>query len=528
MADSLSLQRSLYRRQQKQISDLVQGSSKAFLTYEATYRRATRTFRRQIDLASLDRRIRDSDLVFVGDYHTLRAAQECYLDVVTRRLEEGRRVVLALEFVEGRHQKHLDAFLNGKLRSHSFLERIGHPYRGGYDIWPAFERILSLAKARCLDVIAIDRRATGPHALADRDVYAAKRIASASRASDNPMVLVLMGQFHVTPAHLPRQVERVLGPVRRRSLTLYQNAEDIWWKLAKAGLTESVAAVEISDEEVCLFSASPVVCQRSFLDYVEAESGDAPIEEPSVTHTVRHLARDIGRLLGIPVASALKGIEVVTSRELQIIERISRRARFSPKELAHLKRHVLSRDSAFIPRARVVWLASLSLNHAAEEAAHLVRFAAVGHAMERPRPTEEAFWARCLEEMFGFFGSRLLNPARRCVDLDEWSEVFLSGPEEKRAVAAFVLALSAAVSLGVDETQKLLPLSSWALFNGVSHALGARLGDGLAKAHAAGALKRAEVQQLFRDRLDAPFETYRALVQRFLPKAKQPDAGLAA
>ena len=46
----------------------------------------------------------------------------------------------------------------------------------------------------------------------------------------------------------------------------------------------SVEPIQLQDE-----------MERSFLDYVEAEAGDAPLDEVGIATTFRHLAREIGQ-----------------------------------------------------------------------------------------------------------------------------------------------------------------------------------------------------------------------------------------
>ena len=257
-----------------------------------------------------------------------------------------------------------------------------------------------------------------------------------------------------------------------------------------------------------------MVCQRSFLDYVEAEAGDAPIDGSGITLTFRHLARDIGRFTGLKVGAAANEVLVLSAGELGVIERLQKRARFTPSELKHLEQHVLSLESAWIPRARAVWLAALSLNHAAEEAAHFVRHLCVGDAMERPRSRSDMFWSRCLEEALGFFGSRLVNPKRRCTQLDEWTWHFESGRGEMKRVAAFTLAISTALADDFAAAQKMVPTSQLGLLNGVSHALGYLLGDALSEAFARKAISAADVRALFRDPFEDPALTFAALARR--------------
>jgi uncharacterized iron-regulated protein len=517
MNQSLALQRSLYRHQARQIARQVHSGSKAFVAYQRRYERATRAYRRVITPAQVSKRIASADVVYVGDYHTLRLAQSAYLELVKEALTHQRRVVLALEFVESRHQPTLDAFLAGKLSEKRFLAKIGHPYRGPFDIWPGFAPILELAKKKKLSVIAIDRRAPGPRSLELRDEGASEELARALQADDHPLVMVLVGQFHVAPAHLPRQVQR---RVTREldSLVVYQNAEGIYWSLAARGLVENTRAVEVSPDALCLVNASPVVAQRSFLDYVEAEAGDAPLDdgEHGIATTFRHLARDIGRLVGVDVARQAGGIEVLTPSTFDFLDRIRRRGNFSRLELRALEKHVLSLESGWIPRARAVWLASRSLNHAAEEAAHFVRFACVGSRMDRDRPHSEAFWARCLEEALGFLGSRLVNPKRRCVSLDEWSAHFHArGRDGQREIGAFTLAIAAALNDDPEHARALVPDDGDRLFHGVSHALGYLLGDAMARAHTRGALSQKELRALFHDTFDDPAVAFALLARRF-------------
>lgn len=517
MRSSLSLQRSLYRHQARQIAQQVQTGSKAFVAYQRRYHHATRAYRRIVPLSTVHARVAKADVVFVGDYHTLRLAQRAYLELVTEALNTGRRVVLALEFVEARHQATLNAFLAGKLTEKRFLAKIGHPYRGPFDIWPGFAPLLALARRKRLEVVAIDRRAPGPRSLEVRDEAASQVIARALKADDRPLVLALVGQFHIAPGHLPRRVAQ-LSERKLESLVVYQNAEGIYWSLAERGLAESTKAVEITERELCLVNASPVVCQRSFLDYVEAEAGDAPLDEAGIALTFRHLAKDIGKLVGVDVRQASASLEVLTPSTMDFLDRIQRRGRFTRAELKLLEKHVLSLESSWIPRANAVWLASMSLNHAAEEAAHFVRTVGASAPIDRERSHADAFWARCLEEALGFFGSRLVNPKRRAIGLDEWGWHFQNEGQttaDRRQVAAFTLALSTALKDDVGSATKMVPGDSGELFHGVSHALGYLLGEAMAKAFERGSLKPAAVRHLFRDPFDTPVLTFAALCRRF-------------
>lgn len=515
MRASLAFHLALFRRQKARIAQVVEGQTASFRAYEARYRRRTQEYRQLVPMAAVHQRVREADVVYVGDYHTLPLAQQTFLSLVERALGAERPVVLALECVEGRHQALVDGYLAGRVTERSLLAKLGHGQETGAGAWSSLRPLLAFARRHKLRVIGIDRRAQGEGSLALRDAYAAERIARAALSEERPRVMVLVGQYHVAPCHLPAQVERALGDAApRQGLVVYQNSEGIWWRLAREGRVGSAEAVELPDGALCLLNASPVVCQQSFLDALEAEAGDGPLGNPSAAEHFREMAALIGRLAGVPVGRALDDVEVTTAVEGDVLARIQRRARFTRTELARMEKHLLSRESVYIPRARTAYLASLSLNHAAEEAAHFVRHCAVGEAMEAPRRASDAFYARCLEEALGFFGSKLVNPRRTCIGLPEWGLRFGETRGVDRQIAAFVLAHKAAERVGPEEAVKLLPLRRDRLFHGVSHALGYLLGEALYQAFDAGAVERTELRALFRDPFPDPRERYFTWVRR--------------
>jgi hypothetical protein len=522
---SLSLQLALYRRQRQQIGRAVERATSGFRAYQARYRRHTRAFRRSLSFDDVAVRTADADVVYVGDYHTLRAAQQTYQRLAESALARGRRVILALEWIQGRYQGELDALLAGRITEKTFLARTGQGSGRGFDLWAGYAPLVAMARRYGLPVVAIDRPARGPRSLALRDAFAARRIASACAAPDSPLVMVLMGQFHVAPCHLPARVRAALGGRRARELIVYQNCEELYWRLARRGRTD-VEAVEVRQGEVCVFSASPVICQQSFLDYLEAEAGDEPLSERGLSDRFRELARLIARFVGVRIESSLEDVEVASAADLDFVRRVRARGRLGPAELAAVRRQALARESYYIPRARMAYLGSLSLNHAAEEAAHFVRHCCVGDAMAAPRFAGDAFYARVLEEAVGFFGSRLVNPRRGFATPAEWARIFRTDRGEQRRIAAFVLA-----HLAADPTvDPLLPAGDEALFHAVTHALGYMLGDALARAFARGRLGRAEVRALFRDPFRNPRGSYaelRARVARHGPPASRTSDAIA-
>lgn len=504
-----ALHRALYRKQRQSILLAVRGYPNALRAYEARYRRFVRTYERPAPLAEIVRAALASDIVYVGDYHTLRQAQKAFLRLATECLGSGRRLVLALEFIQGRHQDALDRYLAGRLEEARFLKRIRYLEHQVFDVWSGFRPILELARSKGLDVVGIDSGARGDDALALRDEYAARRITQAALAPDSPLVLVLTGQLHVAPPHLPRCVSRALddrGSQGKRALIVYQNCEVIYWTLAEAGLDARTEAVKIRDGEYCLVNTSPTVCQQSYLDWVEND-GDAQQDGSGPEQTFRQAARLVAAFLGVDVEAQLSDVAVFGCGDLSFLRLLGSHRRFAARELASLKRQVLSRESFYLPRVRLAYLATLSVSHAGEEATHFVRDACAPGSMERPRTVEDAFYARIFEEAVGFFGSKLVNPRRTCAHRKKLVRM-LTDPVSRGAAALALLHDQLARDRRFDEARGLARILDARTLNAAAHHLGYRLGDKLYHAVLAGRFDKREVHSLFHEPLETQGEAF--------------------
>ncbi len=287
---------------------------------------------------------------------------------------------------------------------------------------------------------------------------------------------------------------------------VYQNCERIWWQLQRLGRELEVEACVIRPGEWCLINTPPVVVQQSWLDSLQGEELlDAP--EPRF----QMLAGTIARFLGLELGGALEEVAVYTAGDLSFLSRLPG---FTRREIRQIEQQILSRESYYIPRARIAYLAGLSLNHAAEEAAHFVRNVVSG-ASDEPRGLMDAFYARALEEAYAFCGSKIVNPRRRCAHQPEFRRLARSGDALTRQVARLVLAH---LELERGRKRRVRPLhGSSELFNAVSHALGYMLGEKLYYALLTGRLSKREVRELFLDPLEEEgeaFLTYMKIARR--------------
>ena len=516
------LQRRLYGRQKRLINASVQGVNRDLRAYQAAAARRVRGFAREATYGELLHAVSTADLVYVGDYHTLKQAQRSFLKLVQRRWPR-RPLRLALEFVQGRHQRHLDAWLAGRLGEDAFLHRIEAQRHHAFGIWPNFRPILEEAREQRLPVVAIDLIGTRRTTLAERDAYAAKRIAVALEAQPGGQVFVLAGQLHVAPPHLPAAVDRALRArgLRAPSLTVYQNAEAIWFELQRRGREHEAEAVLVRPGEWCLLNTPPVIVQQSYLDWIEdgAAADDSETERPE--QRFKELALLVARFLdldGKAFREALEQVAVYTAGDLSFLRTLPGRG-FHPKEIRQIERQILSRESYFIPRAHLAYLANLSVNHAAEEATHFLRHVVSGAGTD-PRPLIDGFYARALEEAFAFCGSKIVNPRRKCAHQPEWERLSQRAPDAFTRDVARTVLRHLRIERGEQRPGALRTITGSSgpeLFNAVTHALGYMLGERLYWGLHDGVLQKREVRELFLDPLEdegAPFLIYLDLVTR--------------
>ena len=512
--DIARLQRALFRRQRRLIAEAVQPATPEFAAYEARVRRRVSRHLREAAYDELLEAVAKSDLVYVGDYHTLKQAQRSFLKLLQRIEPRGRPTVLALEFVEGRHQAVLDKYLRGRLSTATFLERIEYRRHQRFDVWPHFEPLFAEARRRRLPVVAIDAKGS----LVARDTYAVGRIAAAVRAHPGAQLFTLIGQLHVAPPHLPAAVSTALGAAARdlTQLSVYQNCEDLYWALQAEGRELEVEALFIRPREWCLINTPPVVVQQSYLDWIEG--GEEPLESDHPERRFKELALLVASFLGLDDAAfreRLDHVEVYTASDLGFLQTLSKRG-FTQAEITTIERQILARESYYIPRGPIAYLANLSVNHAAEEAAHFVRHVVSG-VTEEPRGLVDSFYARALEEAYAFFGSKIVNPRRKCPHEPEFEKLLRGEDRFNREVARFVL-LHKRLERGQRPRQlSRLYARDADLFNAVTHSLGYILGERLYYALARGRVLKSEVRTLFLDPLDedgAPLLTYLDLASR--------------
>lgn len=505
----IRLQKRLFRENRAKIHDAELESPPLYRAYEAAYDSATRRYEARSDVDELTRACREADIVYVGDYHTLAQSQKAFLKLMKRLTARSRRkLVIGMEFVQGKFQPAIDRFLAGRIAERTFLQRIDYRQHWPYDIWDNYKPIFEFARDGGHRILAIECNHDESSNLHARDSYAAWRIAEVFQDEPDATVCVLIGELHVAPPHLPATVQHNLEKIGviKRSVTVYQNCEEIYWKLLQEG-DQDTEVVRIRRAQWCLINTPPVVRQQSYLDWIDYDEG--ALEYSGLAMNFRRLAEAIAKFLRIPIKDAFEGLAVFGPGETEFMPEAERL--YDSDGAASLRARVTAGDSFYLPELSTLYLGRLGTNFAGEAAAHFVRHRVSGWTEQVP--LKEAVYAHMLHKALGFFGSKVINHKRKTTHLPAFHALLREVQAGKRP-ADDPEALVAGLVLTHKRWERggqSPGFASWfhqdeATLASAVKALGYLLGEKLYYALVRGQVSRSEVRELFEQPLSGESE----------------------
>jgi hypothetical protein len=416
----IAMQKKVVARLREEVRKIVGDSSPALDEYRRDYDREVSGYEAEATMEELHGEMRRADIIFAGDYHTLRSSQATVLNLLKVAASFGRPVTLAMELAMASHQQALDKFTAGVISEDELLNMLEYEKNWGF-LWRHYSPIFDFARSGKIRIIGINTDAkNADDRLLARDRFSAQVIAEESVLSPDSLIFVMDGDWHAADFHMPAALRDALGGylAERRMLTIFQNSDAIYWKLAELGIEHRVDVVRVREGAYCLMNAPPLVKLQSFLNWQtdQEEMGAEPLvlggEGADYTGEVRNMVQTIARFLDIS-EPGLDSFTVYSSGDVNFLETLIKNRDFTREEIAEIKRQIMQDESYFIQKKNIIYLANLSVNHAAEEAAHFINTVCAGYE-DKPRSFEEDFYFRAVKEAVGFTGSKIINPRRQC------------------------------------------------------------------------------------------------------------------
>src|ERR1700691_1555798 len=194
--------------------------------YLRDFREAYRSYEKVLTPNHVRREIARAGTVLVGDYHALPNSQR-YLASLLRDYEFNQRsIVLGVEMIFSRDQHILDEWFRGEIDEAELRQRIRFDLDWGYD-WAPFYELLFAARDHDAAIYGLDCMPREDlRKIGARDRHAADKIQELRRRYPNALILVLFGESHLAPQHLPAVLQNRLPaePV----LTVLQNVDELY------------------------------------------------------------------------------------------------------------------------------------------------------------------------------------------------------------------------------------------------------------------------------------------------------------
>lgn len=363
-----------------------------------------------------------SDIIYFGDYHPLKAGQEWALSLLAALKERGLKVILALEMLYEYQQESLDRWMKGSIPEEQFLETIDYESEWGFD-WESYRRFFEFAKDPFVPIFGIDYEPRDQlRYIKKRDRMIAGRIAEIRDFFPGHIIMVVIGESHVAPGHLPAEV-RKLSRSRYRETTIVQNIDELYWKLLRRSMQEADAVIT-GRGRYCIFTASPIIKYLSYREYIEYW------EDQSLSEAVLLSIEEMVDNLLVFLTGSREGIEVTVDEEYRqpvedsipeihrrktykAIATLLRSRRISSEELTWLKENLKNLGSCYLPSANMFLLIRYDRKNAAREAARFVLYAMrdeVGPSSRIKRTDEDRFYAEVFEAALAWTGAMVINP----------------------------------------------------------------------------------------------------------------------
>ena len=396
--------------------------------YEKEYLRHLKTYEEISSKSELIKKVLSVDLVFHGDYHTLKQSQHSVIRVL-RAIKGKRDVIMCLEMFHAADQKAVDRFMSGELPEKEFLQKIEYAKKWPFR-WENWRPIVEFCRQNHIPVLGINTESNelkGIEKLRERDRFSARVIARNIIRNPGKLVYVVDGDYHVAPNHLPGNVRQLLESLDApaKALIIIQNAENLYWKLCSQGLEEA-DVLKINENMYCVMNTMPANKIQSYLNWLEySQDAYFPVhkdwegtyaEDRGVM--VHEMVNTLADILDLQLPDdALESLDIYYPGDLGFMELVYGTPEFRGQ--LRLIRSKIKREEGFLleyersgQRAFLIYLANSNINMAAEEACHFLNAVLRGPWGNSITPFDR-FYRSVITECLGFFGSKFINEKRK-------------------------------------------------------------------------------------------------------------------
>jgi hypothetical protein len=410
--------------------------------YLRDFQEAYRSYEKVLTATDVRREIAEAGTALIGDYHALPNSQRYLTSLLREHLPNRRPVVLGVETIFSRDQHILDEWSRREIDEDEFRQRIRFELDWGYD-WAPFCEMLSVARERGASIYGLDCAPREDlRKIGARDRHAADKITDLRHLHPEALILVLFGESHLAPQHLPALLAQRLPD--EALLTVLHNVDALYWRAAGED-RDHVDAVQVRNKVLCVFNATPLEKYENYricLDRWRSDRDQAPDLGPTLYNLIDGMVRFLGINQYSPHNTTQPRLlvdhmpEVYSRGSDSLLRRLLSRKGFSAEQRRSLAREARARGSVYLAPINAVYVRHFRMTSSAEDATRFLHQACRGlpnlanGKASPPAPErqlagrEDAFYASVFEHALAFFGSRILHPARPALRDSDIAELF--------------------------------------------------------------------------------------------------------
>lgn len=406
--------------------DIVLRDSCGDHKYLREFTQAFRWYEKALTLEELDQKMSDASLLLVGDYHALAASQR-YAANLVEKIAAKRPVVLCVEAVLSRDQAILNSWWRREIGEPELRKRLRFDREWGYE-WQPFYDLLSTARDHAEAIYGLDCMPRDDmRRIRSRDRHAAAKIGEVRREHPDAAIVVLFGESHLAPEHLPRILKENLPG--DSLLTILQNVDALYWN----AVGENASAASIGEDAVCVFNSSPLEKYESYRLCLERWNGDDHTDfAPAVYNVIFSLARTLGFRLDSPHnGTQPKYLADSLPEVVNLLEGVIEGTEPFAGGSARATQLLLDETCRYVPETNQFLIREFNMPQVAAEVARFLR-----HACRGTKTEESSQICTALAH----FGARLLSPGRSAEmqKLDLRGEQLYQSYVEGRTTAAAI------------------------------------------------------------------------------------------
>jgi len=472
--------------------------------YLREFNQAFRTYDSLLTGEQIQQEMRSADVVLVGDYHALPAAQRYAASLLEQRAIAGdRRVVLGVEAIFARDQHILDEWWRREIDENELRQRVRFDLDWGYE-WAPFHEVLVTARDHAEALYGLDCMPREDlRKIRARDRHAAAKIAEIRERHPGAVIFVLFGESHLAPGHLPRAVRELLPDAK--VLTILQNIDPLYWRAAGERAAK-VDAVRVREDVLCVFNATPLEKYERYRLYLDqwGRSDQARDFAPTIYNLIDSLASFLEINRYSPHNSTQPKFlvdlmpEVLGDVSDEGLRNLLSRRGVSQRDTQRMLASIDERGSAYLPQVNAFCIRDFQMAHAAEDVVRFLHHACQGlpqrlQSLANSSPAEDKtgerkhaiddFYTRVIEHAVAHFGSRVLHPSRPVVAAEDLLQISRAACEKAGQAA-----------VRGDEERFETAASQW----------GYRIGSLIYDAYLSGKVTPRGVRRLFLAHLDEP------------------------